>query len=209
MVLDIIRTFLGLLMRTPKAMHSAEADAEVNELLACWNTADALTRSRVMTALYPELKRIAQLRMKSERADHTLQPTALVNELFLHFATRRVGWRSRTHFLAAASRAMRHILVDYSRAHRAEKRGGGGAKLPLDRLHLESGETPWSEFAEISDILDRLATEEPRMARVVEMKYFAGLSTHEMAEVLEIDERTVKRDWQVARAWLCAQLSKD
>ncbi len=204
-MLDIIRAFLKALMSPSKAGPPDDKDAgAVNELLACWNTVDTATRARVMAALYPELKRIAQMRMRSERPDHTLQPTALVNELFLRFASnRKIGWRSRAHFLAAASRAMRCILVDYSRGHNAEKRGG--SKVPIDDLNLPVTE-PWPEFAEISDVLDRLAAEEPRMARVVEMKYFAGLTNREIAEVLGVDERTVKRDWQVARPWLRANL---
>ncbi|MBI2689205.1 MAG: RNA polymerase subunit sigma-70 [Acidobacteria bacterium] len=158
--------------------------------------------------LYPELRRVAELRLRSERTDHTLQPTALVNEFFLEFARNsQMSWNSRAHFLAVASRAMRRILIDYARAQKSQKRGGGALRVQLDGLEL-GGNGDLHDTIEVSDLLDKLAEEEPRMATVVEMKCYGGLTFAEIGESLRIDERTAKRDWNVARAWLWGQLRK-
>ena len=160
----------------------------------------------LMNLVYPDLKRLAQLRMRTERRDHTLQPTALVSELFL--AMQRAGgisWRDRAHFFAVASEMMRRYLIDYARAHRAQRRGGGRETIQLDGLEL--GEQPF-DVLEMAELLEKLAAEEPRMARVVDMRCFGSLTHAEIAAALGINERTSKRDWQVARAWLQAELSK-
>jgi len=195
---------------TQQITSSEPADMElpVDDALANWDVLDADNRSKVLSALYPELKRIAQSRMRTERSDHTLQPSALVNEFFLQLANRqRIRWVNRTHFLAAASQTMRRVLVDHSRARDSHKRGGKLVKLSLDNF---TGAEPDSAFdlLEFNEVLDRLTTEEPRMARVVEMRCFGGLTHGEIAEILGIDTRTVKRDWAVARAWLFDQLRK-
>ena len=180
---------------------------ELTQILMQWETADPEVRARGIALMYPELKRIAECHMRSERRDHTLQPTALVNEFFLQMA-RQHGFRcqNRAHFAAVASRAMRRLLVDYSRARRADKRGGGAAKVPLDGI--EAPQTRVFDILEINENLERLAAEEPRMARVVELRSFGGLTYSEIGEVLGVDERTAKRDWQVARAWLFSRLRK-
>jgi RNA polymerase sigma-70 factor (ECF subfamily) len=164
-------------------------------------------RSELVSAMYPELKRIAEAQMRRERNDHTLQPTALVNELFLEIVqSKGAHWRDRNHFLAVAAQAMRRFLIDYARAHRAARRGGDSIKLRLTDLDL-----PVEGFFDpitIGELLDRLVREEPRMARVVELHCFGGLNFAEIAEILKMNERTAKRDWQVARAWLYGQLRK-
>ena len=158
--------------------------------------------------LYPDLRRVAEIRLRTERPDHTLQPTALVNEFFLEFARNSsMGWKDRAHFLAVASQTMRRILIDYARAHNSQKRGGGAVMVQLDGLELGDQGDILDSIA-ISDLLDRLEMEEPRMAKVVEMKCYGGLTFPEIAEALEVDERTAKRDWTVARAWLWAKLRK-
>ena len=182
-------------------------DTELSHLFLDWDTATPDEKARAMELIYPELHRIATTRMRRERSDHTLQATALVNEFFLHLAkSRKLQWRDRAHFLAMASHAMRRLLVDYCRAHNAEKRGGGALRVSftMDETHHESE----FDLIEINEIMNKLAAEEPRMARVVELRCFGGLTHAEIAEVLGIDERTVKRDWQVARAWLFSQLKK-
>ena len=162
-------------------------------------------RTELIAALYPELKRMAEMRMRGERPDHTIQPTALVNEFFLEMArSQEINWRSRSHFLAVASQAMRRFLIDYARAHTAERRGGGVPKLQLDGLEFKQDYA--LDALIIGELMDRLAAEEPRMAQVVEMRCFGGLNYEEIAEVLGVDERTAKRDWQVARAWLFGHL---
>jgi RNA polymerase sigma factor (TIGR02999 family) len=157
--------------------------------------------------MYPELKRIAEAQMRRERVDHTLQPTALVNELFLEIVQAHAArWQDRNHFLAVASQAMRRFLIDHARAHTAARRGGNSIKLRLTDLDLPVDGV--FDSTGIGELLDRLAREEPRMARVVEMHCFGGLNFAEIAEVLDINERTAKRDWQVARAWLYGHLRK-
>jgi RNA polymerase sigma factor (TIGR02999 family) len=170
------------------------------------DAADEETLFRYIEAVYPELKRIAALHMRRERGDHTLQPTALVSELFLVLARdRNFTIKGRAHFLALASRAMRRLLIDHARSHNAEVHGGGVVRVELDLLKVADGTSEF-DMLHIEELLNRLATEEPRMARVVELKCFGGLTYQEIAEVLKIDERTAKRDWQVARAWLYGHL---
>lgn len=180
---------------------------EITEVLQRANLTDPKTQDRLLALLYPQLKRIAEMRMSRERADHTLQPTALVNEFYLHVARLQgLSWKNRAHFLAVASNAMRRVLVDYARGHNAEKRNV--AKIVSLTDHDKGSIDHAFDALEIHDLLNRLALEEPRMARVIELRYFGGLTHAEAAEVLNVDERTVKRDWQVARAWLLAQLQK-
>jgi len=190
-------------MASPK---DCDRPSELSQLVANWNPSDAEAQARLMAMIYPELKQIAELRMSRERKDHTLQPTALVNEFFLQLVRQQhVPWKSRGHFLAVASRAMRRLLVDHARARNAEKRGGSGEKLQLEFVDLADRETLFDAL-EINDLLDRLALEEPRMAQIVELRCFGGLTHREIAEVVDIEERTVKRDWQLARAWLYGQM---
>jgi RNA polymerase sigma-70 factor, ECF subfamily len=180
---------------------------EITEVLQRANLTDPKTQDRLLALLYPQLKRIAEMRMSRERADHTLQPTALVNEFYLHVARLQgLSWKNRAHFLAVASNAMRRVLVDYARGHNAEKRNV--AKIVSLTDHDKGSIDHAFDALEIHDLLNHLALEEPRMARVIELRYFGGLTHAEAAEVLNVDERTVKRDWQVARAWLLAQLQK-
>jgi len=189
----------------PEPQPTPPSGEDVTLLLQKIALGDAGARSRLMGLMYPELRRIAETRMRSERADHTLQATALVNEFFLEMALQRdISWRDRKHFLAVASQAMRRFLIDYARAGQADKRGGGCVKLSLDGLDLPMGSEP--DVLVINDLLDRLAAEEPRMASVVELHCFGGLSHSEVAGILGIDERTVRRDWQIAKAWLYGQM---
>lgn len=164
-------------------------------------------RSELVSLMYPELKKIAEAQMSRERSDHTLQPTALVHEFFLEMMREaNLQWNDRKHFLALAAQAMRRYLVDYARGHRANRRGGSAIKLQLRDLDLPVNGC--LDTCVVGELLQRLQNEEPRMAQVVEMRCFGGLSHAEIAELLKIDERTVKRDWQVARAWLYGHLCK-
>ncbi len=181
---------------------------DVTALLQQLSDGDGGAHAKLIEILHPELRRIADHRMRTERSDHTLQPTALVNEFFLQCARRGpIAWRGRAHFLAAASEAMRRLLIDHARAHRSEKRGGGVLRLQLDDFVLPHAE-PFVDALEIGEALDQLAAEEPRMARIVEMRAFGGLTFREIGDALALDERTAKRDWQVARAWLVGRLRK-
>lgn len=184
-----------------------QAVGEVTELLQRWSEDEEDVRSELIVLLYPELRRIAEIRMSRERNDHTLQPTALVNEFFLRLARNpNFRWRDRAHFLAVASRAMLRLLIDYARTHNAQSGPGSQIRLQLDDLQLSKplGVDP----VEIGQLIERLAQREPRMARVVEMHCFGGLTFEEIAAVLNVNEKTAKRDWQLARAWLKGKLRK-
>jgi len=173
-----------------------------------WDSADEDKRARLIEAVYPQLKRIAENHMRRERSDHTLQPTALVNEFYLILARQRsFTIKGRAHFLAIASRAMHRLLIDYARSHNAVSNGGAALKLQLEPNDVPEPREPF-DLREVSELLERLAAEEPRMAKVVELKCFGGLTFSEISQVLGVDERTAKRDWQVARAWLFGHLTK-
>jgi RNA polymerase sigma factor (TIGR02999 family) len=172
-----------------------------------WDTTDEASRAQLVEAIYPQLKRIAEQHMRLERQDHTLQPTALVNEFFLILARqRRFTVNGRAHFLAIASRAMRRLLIDYARSRGAKRHGGSMTNVQLDPTDLPVSDGTFS-MLEVDELLDLLAVEEPRMAKVVELKCFGGLTFSEIGQVLLVDERTAKRDWQVARAWLFGRLN--
>jgi RNA polymerase sigma factor (TIGR02999 family) len=184
------------------------ANSDITRILNNTDFSDPGAQERLLELLYPELKRIAEARMRVERTDHTLQPTALVNEFYLNVARlQSLSWKNRAHFLAVASNAMRRVLIDHARARRALKRQGAG-QVQLDDMEIGVTDGRFDAIA-VNEVLDRLAQEEPRMARVVEMRYFGGLTNEEVAEVLKVDARTVKRDWQVARAWLRARLIRE
>jgi RNA polymerase sigma factor (TIGR02999 family) len=162
-----------------------------------------------MTQVYAELRRLARHYMRSERANHTLQPTALVNEAYLRLiAQPGVSWQSRAHFFAAAAQLMRRILVDHARAHRAGKRGGAQQQVTLDE-NLLSPESASVDVLAVHEALENLAKLDARQARIVELHFFGGLTFEEIAHVLGTSERTVKRDWAMARAWLKLELSKE
>jgi len=171
---------------------------------------DPRIQERLAARLYPELKRIAAAHMRRERGDHTLQATALVNELYLHMLQRpNVAWTSRNHFLLAASQAMHRLLIDHARGRRAGKRGGSWIRLDIDDPGVKMPDPQPIELLELDELLKRLAGQEPRMARVVELKFFGGLTFKEIGDVLDVDERTAKRDWTLARRWLRGQLETD
>jgi RNA polymerase sigma factor (TIGR02999 family) len=188
---------------------SPSAVGEVTQLLTRWNADDPEDQAQLLKLVYPELKRLAEFHMRGERRDHTLQPTALVNEFVLRLCGHITQpWKDRVHFLAVASRAMRRILVDYARAHRSDKRGGHHSKIQLEGINTPQPHTLCDVLA-LDESLQQLATEDARMAEVVELRFFGGLSNAEVAEMLGVGERTVQRDWQVARAWLYARLRRE
>jgi RNA polymerase sigma factor (TIGR02999 family) len=180
---------------------------DVTELLARWNQGDARALDDLMPVVYTELRRTARHYMKLERADHTLQPTELVHEVFLRLAgVRAPDFHDRAHFYGVAAQAMRRILVDHSRRRRALKRGQGSAAL-LFRQAPELGIDLRVDFVALDDALERLMSIAARPAQVVELRYFGGLSIDETAEFLRIAPATVKRNWAFARAWLRRELN--
>ncbi len=178
---------------------------EVTQLLREVRSGDARSADRLIDCVYKELRRLAGHYMKSERKDHTLQPTALVHEVFLRIiAADSVEWQDRAHFFAVAARQMRRILVDHARASRAGKRGGG-LKVDLENVDVLAGRQD-NYVIEVDDALSKLERAEPRAAKIVELKFFSGLTDKEVAEVLKVPVITVRRDWEFARAWLFQRL---
>jgi RNA polymerase sigma-70 factor (ECF subfamily) len=162
--------------------------------------------AKLIPLVYDELHRVAQQRLRAERSDHTLQPTALVHEAYLKLvAQRNANWRNRAHFFAMASRVMRRILVDYARGRVRVKRGGKQTKLPLDKVFIIS-RGRCDELLALDESLERLSKLDDRQSRIVELRFFGGLSVDEVAKVLGISSKTVKRDWSMAKAWLYGEL---
>jgi len=178
----------------------------VTQLLADWRNGNDAALTELTPLIYEDLRGLAHRYMSGQRADHTLQTTALVHEAYLRLADQtNPNWQTRAHFFAVAARAMRHILVDYAKRYRSQKRGGGGVKIELDEAALVSPEES-QEIVDLHEALERLAALDSRKAQVVELKYFGGLNYDEMAEVLKISRVTVRRDWEFARAWLHSEL---
>jgi RNA polymerase sigma-70 factor (ECF subfamily) len=204
----MIRALFRYLMKLRELSPNAGASpGEVKMLLRRAAQGESAARDELIEAIYPELKRLAELRMGTDGPAHTLEPAALVNELFLEIAREQATtWRTRAQFLAVASQAMRGFFSDYAGAHRAPRSRVAAVRLQLADFH--SDRNAGFDVIEIGEMLDRLASEEPRMARVVELRCFGGMTHAEIAEILQIDERTAKRDWQVARAWLSGKLRK-
>lgn len=201
----------------------------VTQLLVQWHKGDERALARLTALLYDDLRRLAQGYLRRERADHTIQKTALVNEAFARLIDQQaIDWRGRSHFFALASRLMRGILVDHARARLADKRGGGARSISLDQLARSSSDdegtpldmtTPTAlqhldvhtqeDVSAIDEALQRLEQIDPRQAQIVEMRYFGGLTIEQTADAMGISDATVKREWMHARAWLRCELGKN
>ncbi len=180
---------------------------EVSALLGDLRRGKQGASARLIAAIYPELHRIADRYLRQERAGHTLQPTALVNETWARmFGSQRTDWKNRAHFFAAIATEMRRILVDHARARNAQKRPGKHAALSLAHLS-KLGVAPDQDLVALDEALRRLENLDARAARVVELRFFTGLGEREAAEALKISVATLKRDWEYARAWLFNELS--
>ena len=181
--------------------------AEVTGLLVAWSDGDQAALEKLMPLVYAELHRLARRYMRREHAGHTLQTSALVNEAYLRLIDARgVHWQNRTHFFAVSAQIMRRILVDFARAKQNLKRGAGARQITLDEALIVSSESG-SDLLALDEALETLAMLDPRQSRVVELRYFGGLSEEEVAEVLKVSPRTVRHDWSLARAWLYRELS--
>jgi RNA polymerase sigma factor (TIGR02999 family) len=181
---------------------------DVTRLLQRWNAGDAGAMPELLAAIYDELRHVADRVMRLERGDHTLQPTALVNELYLKFAgLRELKLENRRHFYGAAAEAMRRILVDHARQHNALKRGGSGAvRVPIESVPEELLVASAVDFERLDDALNALEAFAPEKAAVVELRYFAGLTIDDTADVLGISKATVSRHWTFARSWLYREM---
>ena len=182
-------------------------DAEITNLLRAWSAGDAAALDQLSEQVYDELRRMARRHMKRERRGNTLQTTALVHEVYLRLVdVTKVEWRQRAQFFAIAAQMMRRILVDAARARASSKRGGGAVCVNFDETAIVSPE-PDRSIVALDHALAAFAEIAPRQAKVVELRYFGGLQEEEIVEVLQISPRTVRRDWDFARAWLARELS--
>lgn len=179
---------------------------DVTRLLVAWSGGDAAAADQLMPLVYEELRQLARSYLRKERADHTLQPTALVHEAYLRLVDDpQINWQSRAHFYGIAARVMRRILVDHARAGAAAKRGGNSAHVSLDEADIVTVANG-VDLLELDSALDQLAKNYPRQGKVVEMKFFGGLEIEQIGEVLQISARSVTRDWEFARFWLKQEL---
>jgi len=180
---------------------------EISALLSAARAGDPKCESRLFEAVYSELRGMAAAYLRNERSDHTLQPTALVNEAYLRLlGVADTGWENRAHFFKMASTVMRHILVDHARARRARKREGRLVRVTLDGDPPAFSSTDLDRVLAVDAALHKLAEWDERQAKVVELRYFAGFDIAETADILGVSEKTVKRDWSMARAWLQTEL---
>lgn len=188
--------------------------SDVTELLDAWSEGDPHALDQLLPLVLDDLRRIARSYLAKERAGHTLEPTALVNEVYLRLVGRRsVSWQNRTQFFGASAEIMRRILVDHARHKKAAKKGGGAAHLEFDEALDTSSlwgaalRTPDVDLVALDEALERLAALDPRQARVVVLRYFGGLTIAETARALDVSPMTVKREWHTARLWLLRELS--
>ncbi len=181
---------------------------DVTQLLVAWSNGDEGAFEQLVPLIYDELHRLARRYMQRERHGHTLQTTALVNEAYMQLVKQRESnWQGRSHFFAASAQAMRHILVDMARGRNRQRRGGDVVRLSLDEALVFTPERA-SELVALDDALTALTKLDERKSRIVEMRYFAGLTIEETAEVLKLSHATVEREWQRAKAWLSLELKK-
>jgi len=187
----------------------ASPSPEVTGLLRAWSAGDEGALARVVELVYPELRDIARRCLRHERPDHTIQATALVHEAYLRLVDiRQVNWQDRAHFLAVGARVMRRILVDHARARVCAKREGTVRRADFNEAVMLSSE-PDPMIARLDQALEQLAGFDPRKARVVEMRYFGGLTAEEIAAVLHISPQSVQRDWSLAKSWLIREMNRE
>ena len=181
--------------------------SQITGWLTDWRAGDEAARDRLFAVVHPQLRLLATRLLRRERGDHTLEPNAVVNELYLRLVDGQpVSYQDRVHFFAIAAQTMRRILVDYARARVAGKRGGRQQRVGLSAVDVASPAATSEQLLDLDRLLSALATEDPRAARVVELRFFGGLREEDVAEVLQVSVITVKRDWKAARAWLAAHL---
>ncbi len=200
---------VGFLSPPPGAIRikTMESTQEVTELLLAWRDGDRAALEKLTPLVYGELHRLADRYMRRENPGHTLQASALVNEAFVHLIDQqRIEWQSRAHFFGVAANLMRHILLDHARAYARAKRGGGAIQVSLDEAMIVSGDRA-AELIALDDALNELAKFDARKCRLVELRFFGGLSNEEVAEVMDMSLRTVEREWRKARAWLQRTIS--
>jgi RNA polymerase sigma factor (TIGR02999 family) len=197
-------------MDKPAAPRPSAASRDVTRLLRAWSEGDETAMDLLVPLVEGELRQLARAYMSRERKGHTLQATALVNEVFLRVpGARRLRWQDRAHFIAIAARLMRRVLIDHARARGYRKRGGGAQRVSLDPEALTIAEVQPIDVLAVDRALEAFAKVDERKSQVVELRFFGGLSLEEIAEVLHVSVETVKRDWRLARLWLSRHLQAD
>jgi len=182
--------------------------SEITQILQDWNDGNEAAKEKLLPFVYDELKRQARKMMSSERKDHTLQATALVHEAFLKLDQQAgIDWKNRSHFFGIASRLMRQILIDHARQHGSAKRGSRAIHFSLDDVQVPVEDRADSLLV-LNDVLDRLEKLDEQQAKIVEMRFFGGMNNTEIAEAIDISERTVSREWQAAKLWLYRELNR-
>jgi len=182
--------------------------SDATDLLVAWSNGDESAFDKLVPLVYQELRLLAQRYLRRERPDHTLQATALVNEAYIRLIdVNRIQWQNRAHFLAVAAQTMRRILVEFARHRGRQKRGGDAVWVTID--DAEVAQEKGADLVALSDALSALATFDPRMGQVVELRFFGGLSVQETADVLKVSPETVMRDWRTAKVWLLRELSQE
>lgn len=185
----------------------ASSAPDVTQLLVNWSHGDRSALEQLMPLVYGELRRLASSYLRRERSNHTLQSTALVHEAFMRLSGQHeIEWKNRAHFYGIAAQMIRRILVDYARSQHAEKRGAGAIKLELDE-NLAAAQDSNLDLLGLNRALERLAALDERQSRIVELRFFTGLSVEETAEVMQLSPATVKREWNSARAWLFREMT--
>ena len=174
---------------------------DITQLLAQWTDGDLRALDALLPLVYDELRRLARIYLQCERSEHTLQSTALVHEAYLRLVNQNVSWQNRAHFFGIAAQMMRRVLVDHARSRNASKRGDGVCRVTLDEEIMGAGQRDVDVIA-LDEALTSLAKFDPQQGRIVELRFFAGLSIEDTSEVLKISPATVKRDWAMAKAWL-------
>jgi RNA polymerase sigma factor (TIGR02999 family) len=189
------------------ASNKTAPSADITGLLVSWSRGDASALDRLMPVVYAECRRLAEQQIRREGREHTLDPTGLVHELYLRLVDqRRATWENRAQFFGVAARMMRRILVDYARARRATKRGGSALLVPLDLASDTPNDDRAEDVVAIDEALARLEQVDGDQARIIELRFFAGLTVEETAQIVGRSPRTVKREWRLARAWLFREL---
>ena len=214
-------TSIGARCRDPKAGHwrqdssclarvmDSPRDDEVTDLLAAWKAGDDAALTKLTPIVYSEIRRLAARHLRGERQQHSMQPTDLANETFMRLlGTRQVGWQDRAHFFAVASRLTRRVLVEHARKRKAAKRGGGATQVTLNDTNAPTRAAVDVDVLALHAALERLEELDPRQAHIIELRYFGGLSTDEIAATLDISPATVQRDWRVGKLWLKRALSE-
>ena len=184
------------------------AQSDATDLLVAWSEGDESAFDKLLPLVYQELHALARHYMKGERSDHTLQATALVNEAYVRLIdVNRIRWQNRSHFLAIAAQTMRRILVEFARQRHRQKRGSDAVRVTIDDVDVAHEKS--ADLVALSDALSTLASFDPRMGQVVELRFFGGLTVQETADVLKVSPETVMRDWKTAKVWLLRELSRE